>query len=111
MARQADLVKIGREGYALLEEFYGTRNRKKPHPSKDPIMVQYQQAVQTFSSTMDHYPRKDPIMVQYPSKDPIMVQYPSKDPTMVQYPSKFRSFVATGRPSSCDGSYYQNNTP
>ncbi|KAF5941611.1 hypothetical protein HYC85_019253 [Camellia sinensis] len=90
MARQADLQKIGREGFALVEEFFGTRNRKKPHPPPPPYQEppQYQQAAQTFSSPMVHYPSKDPIMVQYPSKDPIMVQYQSKDPIMVQYPSK-----------------------
>ncbi|KAI8002291.1 hypothetical protein LOK49_LG08G03264 [Camellia lanceoleosa] len=76
----ADLMKIGREGFALLEEFYGTRNRKKPHltppPPPPPYQEppQYQQAAQTFLRPMVHYPSKDPIMVQYPS-DPIICRY------------------------------------
>ncbi|CAL5415463.1 unnamed protein product [Camellia sinensis] len=103
MARQADLMKIGREGFALLEEFYGTRNRKKPHlplprppppPPPPPFQEppQYQQAAQTFLRPMVHYPSKDPPYQEPPQYQQAaetflrpMVHYPSKDPIICHY--------------------------
>ena len=63
MARQADLVKIGMEGFAILDEYYG-RNKKKPPPPLPLHQEVQHRRPNPFMSPVAH-PIEDPITYRY----------------------------------------------
>ena len=74
MARgHADLAKIGREGFALIDERYGrTTSRKKaaadPPPShyrQEPLLLQQQKAYSYLRPMPMVHPTADPIICRY----------------------------------------------
>ncbi|KAE9455168.1 hypothetical protein C3L33_12916, partial [Rhododendron williamsianum] len=59
MSRQADLVEIGKDGFAILEEYYG-RNKKKPPPHQE---VQHRRPTPFFRPVVQ--PIQDPVIWRY----------------------------------------------
>ena len=65
MGKQEELVKIGLEGFAILDELYG-RNKKKPVPPPPPPRhqeFQHQQQRPVFRSMV--HSTKDPVICRY----------------------------------------------